>query len=80
MASIHVSEIRHILVERGQSDALPGSGEGTFLEILFDDGKPSDTGSVDAEFANKVITVESSQGSVTIIFNKIGMLESIEIC
>lgn len=77
MASVHISEIQRWLYSSGQTDALPGPG-GMFLEIRFDvEGRPA--AAVDEEFADKVITVESPGGSVTIIFDSEGQLRSLDI-
>jgi hypothetical protein len=80
MASIHIREIQKILADRGATDALPwgGSGDGYFLEIRFDDPeRPS--APVDPEFSNKVITAESSYGSVVIQFDESGQLRSLDL-
>jgi hypothetical protein len=77
MASVHISDIQRWLHNSGQEDALPGCG-GMFLEIRFDvDSAP--VGAVDEEFADKVLTVESPAGSVTIIFDSAGQLRSLDI-
>ena len=77
MATVHISEIQRWLHGSGQEDALPGCG-GMFLEIRFDvDGAPPCA--VDEEFVDKVFTVESPGGSVTIIFDSAGQLRSLDI-
>lgn len=77
MASVHISEIQRWLQSRGQADALPGPG-GMFVEIRFDiDGQ--DLTAVDDEFANKVLTVDSPQGVVTLVFDRAGQLRSLDI-
>lgn len=83
MATIHITDIQRTLAERGEKDALPwGSGEGYFLEILFDDrgdGGGPGAGEVDAEFKNKVITADCPYGFVTIQFDERGWLKSIDL-
>ncbi len=76
MATVHIRDIRRWLRETGQSDAEPGPG-GTFLEIRFDE--PGGDVVADEDMRNKVITGESSQGSVTIVFDDSGLLRSIDI-
>ena len=76
MASIHISEIQRWLVERGQSDAIPGP-EGMFLEIRFDDGKAPVL--ADEELANQVITSFTPQGNLTLVFDQGGNLRSLDI-
>ena len=80
MATIHIKEIRNILANIGQPDAKPGSDEGSFIEIRFNDEQSEQDFPVDEELKNKVITAECSSGSVTIIFDECGMLKSIDIC
>lgn len=80
MASIHISEIQKILVERGEDDASVhgGSKGGFFLEIRFDD--PSGRWKVtDEDYQNQVLVVESYLGTVTIVFDSSGALRSIDI-
>jgi hypothetical protein len=79
MATIHISEIQRILTERGEKDALPwGTSEGYFIEIRFDDvSKRSKV--VDKELENKVITAECPYGSVTIQFDEVGQLKSVDL-
>lgn len=77
MASVHIREIQEWLSRNGQRDALPGPG-GMFLEIRFDAvGSPS--GPVDEEYAERVLAVESPAGSVTIVFDAVGQLRSLDI-
>lgn len=77
MASVHISEIQQWLHSSGQPDALPGPG-GTYLEIRFDvESAPVEA--IDEEFADKLLTVESPYGSVTIIFDSAGQLRSLDI-
>lgn len=80
MASIHIKEIQRLLFDRGMKDAVPyaGDGDGYFLEIRFDD----DSGLVefvDEEYANKVITLNSSYGNVVIVCDENGQLLSIDL-
>lgn len=80
MASIHISEIQRLLVERGQPDAMPwgAAGVGFFLEIRFDaPGEPR--GFVDPEYQDKVLSVNSVYGFVIIQFDHEGLLKSIDI-
>ena len=78
MASIHITEIQRLLAERGESDAAPGSADGFFLEVRFDEpGSPA--GVVDPEFQNKVLTADCPFGSVTIQFDQEGQLRSIDL-
>ncbi|TVQ82130.1 MAG: hypothetical protein EA357_10790 [Micavibrio sp.] len=79
MATIHVSEIQKILADRGEKDALPWAWGGYFLEIRFDD-PARQINTVDEELKNKVITTDCPYGIVTILFDKNGELQSIEIC
>lgn len=77
MASVHIEEIQRWLSSRGADDALPGPG-GMFVEIRFGvDGPPPVA--VDEEFAGKVLTVDSPQGTVTITFDRAGLLYSLDI-
>lgn len=77
MASVHISEIQRWLHSSGQTDAIPGPA-GMFLEIRFDvEGTPAEA--IDEEFADKVLTVESPGGSVTILFDSTGQLRSLDI-
>ncbi|MFL5799799.1 MAG: hypothetical protein ACJ77A_17965 [Actinomycetota bacterium] len=76
MATVHIREIRRWLREDGHADAEPGPG-GSFLEIRFDE--PGEDAVADEEMRNKVITAESSQGSITIVFDDSGLLRSIDI-
>jgi hypothetical protein len=71
--SVHVNELRKLLAERGH-----GSPD-EFVRISFAD--PNDDGSpaLDPEFANKVLTVNSVFGLVTITFNHRGYLISIDV-
>ncbi len=80
MASIHVSDIQKILIERGEVDAavLPESRDGFFLEIRFDDPS-APYGVVDEERRNEVLSVFCPQGLATIVFDINGMLRSIDI-
>lgn len=78
MATIHITEIQKILVERGEVDALPHSPEGYFLEVRFDDPHhPSKV--VDIEMKDKVLTADCPYGSVTIQFDSQGQLKSIDL-
>jgi hypothetical protein len=76
MATVHIRDIQRWLVESGQRDAMPGPG-GMFLEIRFDEPNQSDV--IDEHMRNQVITGESAQGSVTIVFDDIGRLRSLDI-
>lgn len=80
MASIHVSEIQRMLVERGEKEASAdaASTEGFFLEVRFDDPTGSG-GVVDEEYKNKVLTVHCYLGLATIVFDASGILRSIDI-
>lgn len=77
MATVHVREIMKCLAAAGQTDAQPWSGE-FFFEIRFDEAA-GDENTVDVEMAGKVITGETPQGSVTIIFDDNGQLRSLDI-
>ncbi len=77
MASIHISEIRELLVGRGQRDAAPNAEEGFFLEIRFDD--PAYESPIDPKFRDKVLTADSPSGTVTIQFDGRGLLRSIDL-
>lgn len=76
MATVHVREIMKWLSAAGQADAEPWSGD-FFFEIRFDEDSPPVTN--DAEFAGKVVTVDSPQGTVTITFDDHGQLRSLDI-
>lgn len=76
MATIHVRDIMKSLAESGQTDAQPWSGD-FFFEIRFDE--PSESVLLDAEMAERVITAESPQGTVTITFDDLGQLRSLDI-
>lgn len=76
MATVHIREIQRWLREGGQPDAEP-SRDGMFLEIRFDE--PGNESVADEEMRNKVITAESPQGSLTIVFDDSGLLRSIDI-
>lgn len=76
MATLHIRDIQQWLRATGKGDGEPGPG-GMFLEIRFDE--PGQDAVADEEMRNKVITGESPQGSVTIIFDDSGLLKSIDI-
>ena len=78
MASIHISEIQQILRDRGESEAVPWGADGFFVEIRFDEPGRS-PGVTDREYVNRSISVDSPQGSVTIIFDEWGQLKSLDI-
>ncbi|MBK7706224.1 MAG: hypothetical protein IPN69_20770 [Acidobacteria bacterium] len=78
MATIHISEIQKLLAERGESDALPYSPGGYFLEIRFDD-PASKTSVIDNELKDAVITADCAFGFVTIQFDETGKLKSIDL-
>lgn len=84
MATIHIAEVQRWLVERGQLDAVPGSREGFFLEIRFDnpshDAIMKRNTVVDDDYKHKVLTVDTYLGVATIVFDAAGMLRSIDIC
>jgi hypothetical protein len=73
METVHIQELRKILKERGLGDPEQ------FLQIRFDD--PNDDGSpaLDEEFADKILTVNSVHGLITIVFNERGFLTSIDV-
>ncbi len=80
MASIHISEIQKILFDRGELDAYPppkGQG-GFFLEVRFD-SPDRNTGVVDEEFKDKVLTADCAFGVVTIQFASNGELQSLDL-
>lgn len=76
MATVHVRDIMRWLADTGQADAQPRSGE-FFLEIRFDESAASLP--VDAEMAGRVITADTAQGTVTIVFDDNGHLRSLDI-
>jgi hypothetical protein len=78
MATIHITEIQRMLAERGEKDALPWASGGYFLELRFDDHKRVG-GPVDEELKNVVITAECPYGSVTIMFDELGQLRSVDL-
>lgn len=73
METIHIQELRKLLKEKGIGEPE------VFLQIRFDD--PSDDGSpaLDDEYANKVLSVDSVHGLITIVFNHRGYLTSIDV-
>jgi len=77
MASVHIRDIQRWLKESGQTDAAPGP-EGMFLEIRFDEPDQR-RHAVDGEMSNRVITADSPQGIVTITFDELGLLRSLDI-
>lgn len=78
MASIQISQIQKLLVEQGQRDAEPNGAEGYFLEIRFDNPERS-SGPVGLESYDKVLTADSAYGTVTIVFDHLGQLKSIDL-
>jgi hypothetical protein len=76
MATVHIREIQCWLAAAGQADAEP-SRTGMFLEIRFDEPGPDDV--ADDDMRNKVITAQSPQGNVTVIFDDAGLLRSIDL-
>jgi hypothetical protein len=76
VATIHIRDVRRWLRASGQADAEEGHA-GTFLEIRFDE--PGEEAVADEDMRNKIITGESPQGSVTIVFDDSGLLRSIDI-
>ncbi len=76
MATVHIRDIQRWLRSAGATDAEPGT-VGMFLEIRFDE--PGEEVVADEDMRNKVITGESPQGSVTIVFDDSGLLRSIDI-
>jgi len=82
MASIHIKELQEYLVNKGAEDAVPNCNDegGYFFELRFDDSEAESLGVVDEEFKDKVITVDSRYGSVTILFDGEGQLKSLELC
>ncbi len=81
MASIHIEEIRTILSEQGNKDAMPNqaNGEGYFLEIRFDSATRKASRIVDEEYKDKVITLDCPYGTVVILCDEEGQLKSIEL-
>ncbi|MEW4571504.1 hypothetical protein AB1L88_26825 [Tautonia sp. JC769] len=73
METIHIQDLRRLLKEKG-----PGDPD-QFLQIRFDDPNDDGTPALDEEFANKVLTVNSVHGLVTIVFNERGYLRSIDV-
>lgn len=76
MATVHIREVQRWLAAAGQADADP-SKTGMFLEIRFDEPGPEDV--ADEDMRNKVITAQSPQGNVTMVFDDAGLLRSIDI-
>ncbi|WP_336355522.1 hypothetical protein [Pseudomonas granadensis] len=81
MASIHIEEIQKILSEQGNKDALPSqaNGEGYFLEIKFDSSTRKASRVADEEYRDKVITLDCPYGTVVILCDEEGQLNSIEL-
>lgn len=73
MRRIHIEELRKLLAGKGYDDP------NIFIGLSFfnptDDGSPA----FDEEFANKVLTVNSVYGLVTITFNHRGYLLFIDV-
>ncbi len=82
MASIHIKELQKYLADKGAKDALLGqrSDEGYFFELRFNNPESKSSGVIDEEFRDKVITVDCPYGTVTILFDSDGQLESLELC
>lgn len=75
MTAIHIRDIEKLLA--GSCGSRP-SQDGYFLEIRFDEPTTSD-GVADDAMRNKVITAESPQGTVTLVFDDAGLLKSLDI-
>ena len=83
MATIHIKEIMDYLRDRGEDDAtIYGGKQEYFLEISFVDEQTTrialNSNAVDEEYVDKVLSVDSAYGTVLIIFDKAGLLSSIE--
>ncbi len=76
MASVHIKDIQNWLAGQGQEDALVGNG--LFLEIRFDDPR-YDAKVVDNDFAGRTLTADCPYGVVTISFDDMGQLQSLDI-
>lgn len=77
MASVHIKDIQQWLADNGQTDANQLAAGGFFLEIRFD--VPGDPGLADEDMVDRVIDAESPQGHITILFDKNGLLKSVEL-
>jgi hypothetical protein len=73
MLRIHIEELRKLLTDKGYND--PNSFVGIDFASPTDDGSPA----FDDQFANKVLTVNSVYGLVTITFNHRGYVVSIDV-
>lgn len=76
MATVHIREIEKWLTPEEKSENVKLIDG--FLEIRFDEPATS-TQVVDDEMRNKVITCDSPQGVVTIKFDDLGYLRSVDI-
>lgn len=79
MATIRLDEIQQLLADRGETDALPWSSGGFFLEISFERPDRRATRVVDPEWANRAMQVETPYGSALLRFDSEGMLIAIEV-
>ncbi len=80
MASIHIDEIRHWLLENGRADGVDENGEPRieFLEIRFDDRENREQFVIDNEMVEKVLPFEAYFGSGVLQFDERGCLKSID--
>jgi hypothetical protein len=80
MATIHIDEIKNILLEMGREDTIDSNGKRKidFLEIRFDDEKSTDNYIVDEQMIDKSIAIETYFASGLIVFDERGCLKSID--
>lgn len=75
MARIHIREIQELLRARHDDTDDPSDNS---IEIRFDEESGTDL-VADEEMRNKVITGETPQGSVVLVFDDLGFLRSLDI-
>jgi len=82
MASIHIDEIRKLLINMGRGDRNGPDGRPVieFLEIRFDDARTHSKSIVDEDYVNAVLSIETPSASGVIQFDHHGYLRSIDFC
>jgi hypothetical protein len=75
MARIHIREIQELLRARHDDTDDPSDNS---VEIRFDEESGTDL-VADEEMRNKVITGETPQGSVVLVFDDLGFLRSLDV-
>jgi hypothetical protein len=75
VARIHIREIQRLLRDLPDNSDDPSDNS---IEIWFDEQSDSDQ-VADEEMRNKVITGETPQGSLVLVFDDLGLLRSLDI-